>query len=451
MANKTGLGFGFSGIPLFFEVFPGLEEDFLLGSVCGDFAEGLAGLQLGIAIAGQLLVQLCAEGFPFEHLVRYVFDDAGGISHYQASGGNIHPGFHEAEGAHDTACANPGIVHDDGIHTNHCVFTYGSAMDNGAMSDMGAFLEQGGGSREHVDDAIFLDIAACLYHNSPPIASEYGTRADVHIFSDDDIADDSRLRVHKSAGGYHRHKTFKSKKHGIIFFKDNKESAISDSKCAQTLIFVGKKAVKVLELHIESLIFAAAQPIGSKEIAECLEVVFDQNIPIQEIDHALERITEKYQSDDFAFEVVEIAGGYQFLTKGAYHRTVGQHLKLSAKKMLSKSALETLSIIAYKQPVSKSEVEQIRGVNCDYTVQKLLERELIAIKGRSDGPGRPLLYGTSDKFMDYFGLRNLGDLPKLKDFRETENQIGEEAPIEIDADSQSDDEAGQTGETIVEL
>ena len=73
------------------------------------------------------------------------------------------------------------------------------------------------------------------------------------------------------------------------------------------------------------------------------------------------------------------------------------------------------------------------------------------LRGGAMGPGRPLLYGTSDKFMDYFGLRNLGDLPKLKDFRETENQIGEEAPIEIDADSQSDDEAGQTGETIVEL
>ncbi len=208
--------------------------------------------------------------------------------------------------------------------------------------------------------------------------------------------------------------------------------------------------MNVLDLHIESLIFAAAQPISSKEIAECLEAIFDQGIALQEIDQALERVVEKFRSDDFAFEVAEIAGGYQFLTKGAYHRTVGQHLKLSAKKMLSKSALETLSIIAYKQPVSKSEVEQIRGVNCDYTLQKLLERELVAIKGRSDGPGRPLLYGTSDKFMDYFGLKNLGDLPKLKDFKETENQIGEEAPIEMDAHSQSDDDTGQAGETITE-
>ena len=106
--------------------------------------------------------------------------------------------------------------------------------------------------------------------------------------------------------------------------------------------------MNVLDLHIESLIFAAAQPISSKEIAECLEAIFDHGIALQEIDQALDRIVEKFRSDDFAFEVAEIAGGYQFLTKGAYHRTVGQHLKLSAKKMLSKSALETLSIIAYK-------------------------------------------------------------------------------------------------------
>ncbi len=209
--------------------------------------------------------------------------------------------------------------------------------------------------------------------------------------------------------------------------------------------------MQLLDLHIESLIFASGQPISSKDIRECLEEVFGQKMEEQDINISLDRIVEKYRADNFAFEVVEIAEGYQFLTKGAYHKTVGQHLKLSAKKMLSKSALETLSIIAYRQPVSKSEIEQIRGVNCDYTVQKLLEKELIAISGRSEGPGRPLLYGTSDKFMDYFGLKSLKDLPKLKDFKEAENQIGEEAPIEIDADSQSDDGPIQTGETTSDV
>jgi len=87
--------------------------------------------------------------------------------------------------------------------------------------------------------------------------------------------------------------------------------------------------------------------------------------------------------------------------------------------------METLAIIAYKQPVTKSELEEIRGVSCDYALQKLLEKELVLITGRSESPGRPLLYGTSDKFMDYMGIRSLNDLPRPKDFKETENVIGE--------------------------
>jgi len=105
-------------------------------------------------------------------------------------------------------------------------------------------------------------------------------------------------------------------------------------------------------------------------------------------------------------------------------------LRQTTKKRLSRAAMETLSIIAYKQPVTKSEMEKIRGVSCDYAVQKLLEKELVDIKGRSDGPGKPLLYGTSEKFMDYFGLKNLGELPKPKDFKEPDSEIGEKAPIE---------------------
>ena len=89
--------------------------------------------------------------------------------------------------------------------------------------------------------------------------------------------------------------------------------------------------------------------------------------------------------------------------------------------------METLSIVAYKQPISKTEIEQIRGVSCDYAMQKLLEKELVAILGRSDAPGRPLVYGTSDKFMDYFGIKSLKDLPKPKDFKDVENKIGEES------------------------
>jgi segregation and condensation protein B len=141
-------------------------------------------------------------------------------------------------------------------------------------------------------------------------------------------------------------------------------------------------------------------------------------------------LAERYQDPVHAFEPVEIAGGWQFMTKGAYHNTVAVYLKQTTRKRLSQAALETLSIIAYRQPVSKSELEKIRGVNCDYSMQKLLEKELVSIVGRSEGPGRPLLYGTSEKFMDYFGLKSLKDLPQPKDFKEEDNAIGEQAPIE---------------------
>ena len=177
--------------------------------------------------------------------------------------------------------------------------------------------------------------------------------------------------------------------------------------------------------HIESLIFATEKPISLEEIAHCLEVIVEQKIEKTAILEAIEQLKNRYQHHQFAIEVVEIAEGYQFLTKGAYHHTVGTYLKLGAKKRLSRSAMETLSIIAYKQPVTKGDLEKIRGVGCDYALQKLLEKELISIIGRSDAPGRPLLYCTSERFMNYFGLKNLKDLPQPKDFKTPDSEIGE--------------------------
>ncbi len=185
-----------------------------------------------------------------------------------------------------------------------------------------------------------------------------------------------------------------------------------------------------LVLYIESLVFAAAMPINRKDIRYALENSFEVKIPEEDIDQALEELRLKYQSDDYAIEVVEIAEGFQFLTKPAYHHVIGNYLKQVTHRRLSRVALETLAIIAYKQPVTKSELEQIRGVNCDYAIQKLLEKDLIEISGRSQGAGRPLTYVTSEKFMDYFGLKNIGDLPKLKELQSAENVIGSEESIE---------------------
>ncbi len=186
-----------------------------------------------------------------------------------------------------------------------------------------------------------------------------------------------------------------------------------------------------IDSHVESLVFSSDTPIGVHTIKKCLDRLMFYDFAIEDIESAIRRISDKYQKDDYPFEIVEINEGFQFMTKPAYHNTISMLLKEKSNKKLTKVALETLSIIAYKQPISRTMIESIRGVNCEYTLQKLLEKELVEISGRADGPGRPLLYRTSDKFMDYFGLRSMKDLPTLKDFNQDKEQIGEPSPIEI--------------------
>jgi segregation and condensation protein B len=181
-----------------------------------------------------------------------------------------------------------------------------------------------------------------------------------------------------------------------------------------------------LQHHIEALIFCSSSPVKLEELIKCLAEMFQADVPAEDVEAAVKQLMAKYESEQFAFQIYEIGGGYQFLTKPAYQASISILLKQKSKKRLSTSQLETLSIIAYKQPITKAEIEQIRGVNCDYTVQKLLEKELIALKGKAETVGRPLLYGTSEKFMEYFGINSLKDLPTPKDFSEEDNQVGEE-------------------------
>ena len=133
--------------------------------------------------------------------------------------------------------------------------------------------------------------------------------------------------------------------------------------------------------------------------------MFNADVPEEDITGAIQRIEEKYQSDDFSFQLFKSAGGYQFLTKPSYQTSIGIMLKQQSKKRLSTSAMETLSIIAYKQPISKSEIENIRGVNCDYAVQKLLDKGLIEITGKAETLAVHV-YGTTSKFMEYFGIND---------------------------------------------
>jgi segregation and condensation protein B len=171
--------------------------------------------------------------------------------------------------------------------------------------------------------------------------------------------------------------------------------------------------------HIEALVFASDKPLTPIDITELINNAFgfmEDKITMEQVQTAIEGIVEKYQSEFYPFEMRESGGGWQFLTKKEFHKTVAQLNQEKFLKRLSAAALETLAIIAYKQPITKSDIEAIRGVNCDYSIQKLLEKELIVISGRNEElPGKPLIYNTSRSFMDYFGINSPVDLPKLKE------------------------------------
>src|SRR5688500_15239613 len=142
----------------------------------------------------------------------------------------------------------------------------------------------------------------------------------------------------------------------------------------------------------------------------------EDKIETNQVDAAIEGIVEKYSTEFYPFEVRLSGGGWQFLTKKDFHKTVAQLNGEKFLKRLSTAALETLAIIAYKQPITKGEIEAIRGVNSDYSVQKLLEKELIVISGRNEKlPGHPLVYATSKTFMDYCGIDSPEDIPKISE------------------------------------
>ncbi len=175
--------------------------------------------------------------------------------------------------------------------------------------------------------------------------------------------------------------------------------------------------IEQLMLHVEALVFASDKPLTQTELTDLVKNALesDELVPAQ-ISASIEAIKEKYDSEFFPFELKEIGGGYQFLTKKDYHPTILQLNGDKFIKKLSTAALETLAIIAYRQPITKPEIEYIRGVSCDYSVQKLLEKDLIMISGRNEEMvGKPLTYTVSKSFMDYFGLNSMDELPKLRE------------------------------------
>jgi segregation and condensation protein B len=256
--------------------------------------------------------------------------------------------------------------------------------------------------------------------------------------------------------------------------KQSSSTRIQIIKSSNFQIIKSKMELSEIIPHIEALIFASDKPLINEEILELVNsalAFIEDRATQQQVDAAIEGIQEKYNAEFYAFELKQIGGGWQFLTKKEYHKTVAQLNGDKFLKRLSTAALETLAIIAYKQPITKSEIESIRGVNCDYAVQKLLEKDLVIISGRNeDAVGKPLIYATSKSFMDYFGINSSDDLPKIsevlmeelvqatnvkeaEDNMEAENTIDKDINANIEL-SEDDTESGlavtETGDIIEE-
>ena len=176
----------------------------------------------------------------------------------------------------------------------------------------------------------------------------------------------------------------------------------------------------------EALLFATERPLSPRRIIHFLGKSAKTDLP-----KLVEKLNDSFAESGRSFRVREIAGGYQLYLMPTYARAVEKFLKKQRERRLSQAALETLAVIAYKQPVSRADVEHVRGVNSDGVLSSLLERKLTAIVGRSQKVGRPLLYGTTERFLEYFGLNTLEELPRLDELVLPEDEISSENQVEM--------------------
>ena len=210
---------------------------------------------------------------------------------------------------------------------------------------------------------------------------------------------------------------------------------------------------------IEALLFSTDKPLPANVIAEVVE------LPVEKIQEAMGELDIKLKESNSSVKLMQIAGGYQLVTYPEYAPYIKKLYKNKLLTRLSKPAMEVLAVIAYKQPITKQEVEAIRGINSDGVYHTLLERKLIKIVGRKDAPGRPLLYGTTKEFLQYLGINSLDDLPKIEEVKaileKEENAVNwqerideakkqqislfdeEGRPIQVENEQQKNDDAGK--------
>jgi len=168
---------------------------------------------------------------------------------------------------------------------------------------------------------------------------------------------------------------------------------------------------------VEVLIFSSDRPLTLKQLKDIINQEKSETgvtADIRNIEKAVGELIEKYSRDEYSFNLIQVAGAYRFATKREFAPWLAKLNKEKLKRRLSQSALETLAIIAYSQPITKAEIEAVRGVNVDYIIGSLLEKDLITIKGRAEVVGRPMLYGTTDNLLEYLGINSIEDLPQLK-------------------------------------
>ena len=172
---------------------------------------------------------------------------------------------------------------------------------------------------------------------------------------------------------------------------------------------------------LEAILFAASEPISLEQFSQ----LFD-DVSVRQIRQQLMRLRDEYQETNRSFQLIEIANGFQICTDRGYHQWIEKFYTRQIRVKLSPSALEALAIVAYKQPVTRSEVEEIRGVNSDSVLSSLIEKRMLRIAGRKPGPGRSLLLATTDEFLEQFGLKDLSTLPSMEEIEEILNQTGAE-------------------------
>ena len=176
---------------------------------------------------------------------------------------------------------------------------------------------------------------------------------------------------------------------------------------------------------LEAILFAMGDSVELKKLSEAIEEEPEKTKGL------LEELVQKYKGEEFGFELISLEDSYQFVTKAEYFENLIKIAKTPRKMTLSESVLETLSIIAYKQPVTKIEIENIRGVSSDYAIDRLLEFELIEELGRKDAPGRPILFGTTEQFLRSFGVKSLKELPEMDTLQLEEFKAQAEEEVQL--------------------